>query len=469
MTDRALVPLVCPRSVAVIGASRDPKKLGHVATKNIVDGEYSGRLLPINPEADEVLGVKAYPSIKNGEGDIDLALILVPAPIVPKVIEECGQKGVKTAIVISAGFREVGPDGAELERKLVEAARKAGVRVVGPNCVGMVNASIGLNATISRVISSKGLKKGGIALISQSGAFGAAMFSWAQGRGLSLGKLLSCGNMCDVDETDLLEVLEDDEETRVITMYIEGVKNGRKFMEATRRITRTKPIIVTKIGRSARGAQAAASHTGAMAGSDAIYEAVFKQTGVIRAEDTTQMYDFAIAFQTQPLPKGNGFVILTNTGGPGVAAADACEAQGLNLVKISESGKKKLRELLPPFASVANPIDTTPGISPTIWGRVLETLLEEEDVYGVIANIVGYSRPIEIAEEVVKAFMATVKKFSKPVLFSWTGEKAIDPLIGTLEENRIPVYPNSERAVRAMAALLEYESLVKQHSGNRPR
>jgi len=467
MNTNPLKNFLYPSSIAIVGASRDPKKLGYVLLKNVLGGSYSGKVLPINPESPDVLGLKAYPNLASVEGDVDLALVVVPAPIVPSVIDECGSKGIKAAVVLAAGFKEAGTEkGAKLEADLAEAAKRDGVRVIGPNCGGIINASVGLDATISRTIDPATLKKGGIALITQSGAFGVAMFSWAQDRGTGFGKLFSCGNACDVDDVDLLELLSEDEDTKVITMYIEGLQNGRRFIETARKVVTTKPIVVMKIGRSARGSLAAKSHTAHISGSDDVYDAAFKQVGVIRAKDEEEMFDFAVAFQTQPLPKGNSFVILTNAGGPGVAATDACVAAGLELTDIDEGLRAKLRAILPAFASVANPVDTTPQLQPAGWGDALKLLLEDSSVEGVIANVTGYSRPVEYAEQLVDAILNAVKGFHKPVLFSWIADKKVEHLITKLELNNIPVYRSAERTVKAMAALYNHSRFLERCAPN---
>ncbi len=450
-----------PESIAVVGASRDPKKLGNIVLRNIINGGYKGKIFPINPEVEEVYGVKAYPSVTSVPENIDLAVIVVPAQIVPKVLEDCGKKNIKVAIIISAGFREIGPEGEALEHKIIEIGKKFGVRILGPNCLGIVNASERIDATISRVIDPNQLKEGPIAFVSQSGAFGASLYSWAQGKGINFDKLISFGNMCDIDESDIIAYLATDEKTRAIVMYLEGVKNGRKFFETAKNVSINKPIIVMKIGRSIRGSQAAKSHTGALTGTSAIYNAVFKQTGIIKAENTTEMFDFAKALATQPLPKGNKIAIVTNAGGPGVAATDACQDVGLDLVEVDEHIRKRIKVFLPPFASTLNPIDTTPQVSPKVHGEILKIMLAYEKVDGVISIIVG-SKPRQYAEDVVSAHIGLIKEFNKPLLLSWTADKSAEDLILKLEENYIPVYETPERAVKSMAALRKYSLFLEK-------
>jgi acetyl coenzyme A synthetase (ADP forming)-like protein len=460
MSSEIMRKMFSPKSLALIGASREPGKLGHITLKNLIDGGFKGKIFPVNPEAPDVLGLKAYPSVKNVADEIDLAVVTVPAILVPKVIHECGEKGIKAAIIISAGFRETGAQGEALEQETLEAAREGGTRILGPNCLGIVDASERIDATISRVIDPKTLRTGNIAFVSQSGAFGASLYSWAQGKGIGFDKLVSLGNMSDIDESDVFEYLASDPKTRVIVMYMEGVKDGRKFMKTARQVTAVKPIVIMKIGRSSRGSQAAKSHTGALTGSSAIYDAAFKQSGVIKANNTTQMFDFAKAFATQPLPKGNRIVVVTNAGGPGVAATDTCEQEGLELAEIGDDTRRAIRALIPSFASALNPVDTTPQVSPTISGEILRILLNQKSVDGAISIIVG-SKPRKYAEEVVNAHSTVAKTCGKPLLLSWTADKSAEDLVTGLEENGVPVYETPERAVESMGALKRYAEFLR--------
>ena len=463
MPSKMLQRLFKPKSIALIGASREPKKLGNITLRNIVEGGFRGKIFPINPEADEVYGLKAYQTVLKVPENVDLAIVTVPSFVVPKVLEECGEKGIKVAVVISAGFRETGPEGEALEQKIVAVRKRMGIRILGPNCLGIVNASEQLDATLSRVIDPKELKEGPIAFVSQSGALGASLYSWAQGRGIGFDKLVSFGNMCDVDESDIFEYLATDEKTKVIVMYLEGVKDGRKFLETARKVSAIKPIVIMKIGRSARGSKAAKSHTGALTGASAIYTAAFRQSGIVEAENTSEMFDFGKAFATQPLPKGNEMVIVTNAGGPGVAATDACQDVGLDLAEIDEETRKKLRAFVPPFASTLNPIDTTPQVSPKVNREILRIMLSKETIHGAISIIVG-SKPRQYAEEVVSAHVNLAKEFTKPILLSWTADKSAEDLIVKLEENNVPVYETPERTVKSMAALRRYAAHLEKHA-----
>lgn len=463
MNSDVLMKFFRPKSIALIGASREPKKLGHITLKNIIDGGFKGKIFPINPEATEVLGLRTYQSIEAIPDQVDLAVIAVPAAFVPKVIEQCGQKGIQAAVIISAGFREAGVQGEACEQETVEASKKGGTRILGPNCLGVINASENLDATISRVIDPKKLKPGRIAFISQSGAFGASLYSWAQGKGIGFDKLVSFGNMCDIDESDVFNYLATDKDTKTIVMYMEGVKNGRKFLNTAKRVSRIKPIIIMKIGRSSRGSKAAKSHTGALTGSNAIYDAAFKQSGVIKANNTTEMFDFAKAFATQPLPKGKRVAIVTNAGGPGVAATDACEEEGLELAELTEEVRNRIKALIPTFASALNPVDTTPQVSPKTNAEIFKILLSDENIDGIISIIVG-SKPREYAEEVVNAHISMAKSYNKPVIVSWTADKSAEDLMLKLEENEVPVYETPERAVKCMGALKRYSEFLEKRA-----
>jgi len=465
MSSDVLQKILKPRSIALVGASREPKKLGHITLKNLIEGGFKGKIFPINPEAGEVLGLTAYQSVLKVPYPVDLAVIAVPAAFVPKVIEQCGQKGIQAAVIISAGFREAGAEGEAYEQETVEASKKGGTRILGPNCIGIVNASENLNATLSRLIEAKELKPGRIAFISQSGAFGASLYTWAQGKGIGFDKLVSFGNMCDIDESDVFNYLATDEDTKTIVMYMEGVKDGRKFLSTAKRVSRIKPIIIMKIGRSSRGSKAAKSHTGALTGSNAIYDAAFKQSGVIKAINTTEMFDFAKALATQPLPKGKRVAIVTNGGGLGVAATDACEEEGLELTELAEETRNRIRELIPKFASALNPIDTTPQVSPKINAEIFKILLSHKSIDGIISIING-SKPREYAEEVVRAHVNMAKSYNKPIVLAWTADKSAEDLIIKLEENGVPVYETPERAVKSMNALRRYAEFLKRHGSD---
>ncbi|MHB8173672.1 MAG: acetate--CoA ligase family protein, partial [Nitrospirota bacterium] len=310
-----------PSSVAVVGASRDPMKVGHSILKNLKANGYTGALYPVNPNAGKILGLKTYPGLSKIPGGVDLAVIAVPGRFVMDAVRDCAGKGVQAAIIITAGFKETGEEGHLLERQILKAAAAGGVRILGPNCLGLVNTANGLNASFAPLMPMKG----SIAFFSQSGALCTAILDWSLVRGVGFSKFISLGNKSDISELDLLEYLADDQETRVILGYIEGIDNGREFMEKASRVVRKKPMVVMKGGGTAAGARAASSHTGSLAGSEKAFDAAFRQTGVLRALTIEDLFNFALAFADNPIPEGPGLCIVTNAGGPGIIAADACE------------------------------------------------------------------------------------------------------------------------------------------------
>jgi len=325
-----------PNSVAVIGASRHPESVGHAILRNLIEGHFTGVIYPVNPKARALLGIKAYPNISSIPDEIDLAIIVVPNTAVPQVLEECVEVGVRSAVVISAGFKEIGPEGAKLEEEAVSIAKRGGLRIIGPNCLGIINTdlNIRMNATFSREMPLAGQT----ALISQSGALCVAALEYARQYRIGFSKVVSLGNKADVNEIDVLEYLKDDPETKVILMYIEDLSHGRRFIESVRYITGEvgKPVIAIKAGRTPEGAGAASSHTGALASSDEVYDAIFNQSGVIRVESVEELFNHAKAFSTQPIPSGNRVAIISNAGGPAILATDAVVRCGLKLAPLSE-------------------------------------------------------------------------------------------------------------------------------------
>jgi len=352
-TDNRLDLFFRPSSVAVIGASRDPEKLGYAVLANLKEGGFSGALYPVNPKAEEILGLKAYPTVLDIPGPVDLAVIVIPYPLVPEALRQCGEKGVPAAVVISAGFREAGREGLERELELVQIARQYHIRLIGPNCLGVIDTHTPLNATFAA-----GMPPGGpIAFMSQSGALGTAVLDMAMAGRIGFSRFVSLGNKADVNEVDLLEAWENDPGSRVILAYIEGLPDGQKFMEVARRVTRKKPVVAVKSGVTRSGARAVSSHTGSLAGSEAAYHAAFWQAGVIRAESMEHLFDLALAFAYQPLPRGDRIAIVTNAGGPGILATDALEHAGLQLARLRPETVQALMADLPSAASAANPVD----------------------------------------------------------------------------------------------------------------
>ncbi|MCX8103938.1 MAG: CoA-binding protein, partial [Candidatus Bipolaricaulota bacterium] len=368
-----------PRSVAIIGASHDPNKIGHKIVQNIVANGYAGRVFPVNPKGGEILGLQVYPSVQEIPEEIDVALIVVPAKAVFETVQECAARGVKFAPIISSGFSEVG--NLEEERKIVAYARAHGMRVLGPNIFGLYSVTPSLNASFG----PREIPKGNVAIVTQSGALGVAMIGKAAAEKMGLSAIISVGNKADIDEADLLEYLVPHTETRVILMYIEGVKNGDQLVKSLKRASKQKPIIVIKAGRSRRGAIAAASHTGSLAGAAEVFDAIMKQCGVLRAESIQEAFHWCKFLATSVLPKGTETVIITNGGGVGVIATDACEKYSVELYDDLQVLEKIFSPVTPEFGSTKNPIDLTGQATAEHYTRALEAARHSDAIHSVIA------------------------------------------------------------------------------------
>lgn len=451
--------IMSPRSVAVVGATNRPGSVGLAVFRNILDFGFKGVLYPVNPRAKSVQSVKAYPKLEDIPDEVDLAVIIVPAGIVCSIMKEAGEKGVKGAIVISAGFREIGGKGVELENCLKEAVEKYGIRLVGPNCLGVINndEKVRLNASFA----GKMPKAGNMAFISQSGALCTAVLDYAEGRGVGFSKFVSFGNKADVNEVDFLRYLKDDPDTDVILMYLEDITNGREFLETAREITweTHKPMLAIKSGRSAEGALAAASHTGSLAGSDNAYDAIFYQTGIQRVEGIDELFNYAIAFAKQPVPKGNRVAIVTNAGGPGIMATDAAIRHNLKIANLSEGTKKKLKQVLPPTASIQNPVDVIGDATHERYEAAVRHVLMDENVDGAI--VILAPQAMTDIRETAEIVPRVAKDIDKPVLCSFMGIVDVSEGIRYLEEQGIPNYAFPEAAVRSMSSMVFYGNLLR--------
>ncbi|RLE80783.1 MAG: acetyl CoA synthetase [Thermoprotei archaeon] len=450
--------LFSPKSIAVIGASRTPGKIGYEILENLKEYGFKGKLYPINPHATEVLGLKAYPSITEVPDEVDMAVIAIPAAAVPSVLEECGKKGVKVVVVISSGFKEVG--NVELEEKIVEIARKYDMRLLGPNIFGIFYAGSYMNATFG----PRNVVPGTIAFISQSGALGIALMGWTVLEGIGLSAIISVGNKADIDDADLIDFLGQDENTRVILIYMEGVKRAREFMNVARKVTTKKPIIVLKAGRSERGMRAVASHTGSLAGSDVIYNAAFKQCGVLRAMNVEEAFDWARAFASLPEPKGENVIIVTNGGGLGVMATDAAQDYGLKLLEPPKDLMDKFRRFMPPFGSPRNPVDLTGQATEREYHGAISAALGDNRVHSVIVLYceTAVADPIKVAEGILKAKQEA--SMEKPLVAAFIGGVNTARAIKFLNENGVPTYPTAERAVSSLAALYKWSSWRRRAS-----
>ncbi len=448
-----------PRSIAVIGATNRKGSVGRAVFSNIIKGGYQGVLYPVNPKAKSVQSIKAYPSISDIPDEIDLVVIVVPAKMVSSILEEAGKKGVKGAIVITAGFKEIGGEGVEMENELKTVAQKYGISVIGPNCLGVINndEETSMNASFA----TKMPQPGNIAFISQSGALCTSVLDYADGRHIGFSKFISFGNKADVSEIDLLRYLKDDPKTDVILMYLEDITDGHEFLEVAREIAwdNKKPMIALKSGRSAAGAKAAASHTGSLAGSDTAYDAIFFQSGIQRVNSIDELLDYAIAFAKQPIPEGNNIAIITNAGGPGIMATDAAIRNNLEIAEFTEDTKEKLKRDLPPTAAINNPVDVIGDATHERYEASIRHILLDKNVDGAIVILTPQAMTdiVETAEIVPKA----AELIDKPVLCSFMGIVDVSEGIKLLERNGIPNYTFPEEAVRAMASMVRFSNLTK--------
>lgn len=451
-----------PKTIAVIGASTKRGSLGHKIIHNLISFGFEGIIFPVNQKSPYVYSLKSYKSVLDIPEPIDLAIILVPKEYVLEVVDECGRKGVKGIIVISAGFREIGGEGIEREKKLVEKIRQYHMRMIGPNCMGVFNTApeVRLSATFAPAEPLPG----NIAFISQSGALGAVVLELARHLQLGLSMFASMGNKADISGNDLLEYYYTDPNTRVILMYLENLGNPRRFFQICRRITKEKPVIVVKAGKTRAGAMAAASHTGALADSEVAIDAMFQQAGVLRVASIEEMFTLAMAFAHQPLPKGDRVAVLSNAGGPAILATDALIAQGLTVAEFGRETQRRLREMLPEEASVNNPVDMIATATQENYRAALEILLQDKNVDSVMVIFVTpiLVKSIDVAYKIVEV----ISKYPhKTVVTCLMGHEGVLSGVEELEKHKIPVYRFPETAVRALAAMKEYRQFQQKKKG----
>jgi acetyltransferase len=444
-----------PRSIAVVGASRRADTIGYQIVDNLLRHGYTGVVYPVNPKASAIHSVQAYPTVGAIPGEVDLAVVVVPKDSVLQVVDECGAKGVKSLVVISAGFKEVGAEGAERESALTQRVRHHGMRLVGPNCMGIVNTdpSTSMNATFAPSMPPAGP----LSFLSQSGAMGVTILDYAAEYGIGIHHFASVGNKADVSANDLLRFWGDEEGTRVILMYLESFGNPRRFTALARTVARRKPIVVVKSGRTPAGARAAASHTGALAGVDVATDALLAQCGVLRADSVQELFDIAMALEEQPIPKGNRVAIVTNAGGPGIMIADACESEGLQVVELSTETQARLREIFPAEASVRNPVDMIASATSTSYRVALEAVLTDPNVDSAIAAFVPPLgvKQVDVASSIVEAFREHSDE-GKPILAVLMGRQGFPEGRAELHDAGIPAYTFPESAARALAAMVRY-------------
>ncbi|MDD4767252.1 MAG: CoA-binding protein, partial [Desulfotomaculaceae bacterium] len=407
-----LTGLFNPKSVAIIGASKSPGKIGNVIVKNMISCGYNGKILPVNPKESEIEGLQCYPSVDKIPEPVEMAVLSVPAVKSLEIAEVCGKQGLKYLVVITAGFKETGKEGLELERKLLEICRKYNMRMLGPNCVGVMDTHAPINASFAAGFPLQGE----IAFISQSGAMVLSILDWSYKVGLGFSKFISLGNKADLTEADFIEDASEDPHTKVILCYIEDVENGPHFLDVARRVSRKKPVIILKSGTSQAGAQAASSHTGALAGSDLAYETAFQQSGVIRARNMPELFDLAVAFANQPIPRGDRVAVITNSGGPGIVATDNIEEKKLKMARFTKETIESLRNYLPTESNIYNPVDVLGDAKADRFHYALQTVLADPGVDSAVVLVC----PAAVTEpaETARAMAELRKEFPDKPLFA---------------------------------------------------
>lgn len=470
---KSLDAIFSPESVAIIGASNTPGKVGHDIFDNILRGGFKGTLYPVNPKAKSILSVKTFPTINDIVDNVDLSIIILPPRPCLEAVKESIKKGVKGIVIVSAGFREVGGEGLEIENEIVSLCRAANVRLVGPNCLGVINPvpDVSLNASFSKRMPACG----NISFISQSGALCAAVLDFAADRDFGFSKFISIGNKADVDELDLLLYLHEDLNTAVIILYLEELRKGPEFIEAVKKITsghRPTPVLIIKSGRTSAGAQAAASHTGALAGTEAVYDAIFKQAGIIRADSIAELFDFANAFAykhesalgkaKRKIPSGKRVAIVTNAGGPGILATDMTISSDLELAKFSQETIDELASCLPSMANIHNPVDVIGDAPSDRYEKALSAVIRDDGVDGALVILTPQSMTdaLGTAEAVVRV----ARRSAKPILCCFMGVVDVSPGVKYLQEHGYPVYKFPEDAAKALGALYKYSHwLNREH------
>ena len=458
-----------PKSVAIVGASRQKGKVGYEILRSMLDAGFPGKIFPVNPQAEEVENLKCYPDLPSIGQAPDLVVIVVPAKFVAAVMQQCANLGVKAVIVITAGFKEVGEEGRKLEQQVIQIAKQAGIRVLGPNCLGLIVPAKKLNASFGGTLPAVG----STGYLSQSGALLAAILDMANSNGIGFSKLVSIGNKADVDELDIIEAFAADPDTKVIAGYLESITDGNAFVNIAEQISLKKPILLMKAGVTAAGAKAASSHTGSLAGSETAYEAVFERAGVIRCFSIKSQFDFAQGFAYQPLPKGPSVAVITNAGGAGIMAADAIEKLHLTFAKLSEGTIRRLAEKLPAAANLHNPIDVLGDALPDRYEFAVEVALEDPNVDAIL--ILLTPQAMTDATGTAKAIVdALKKKPGKPVFACFLGANKVAAGNAILKDNKIPQYDSPEAAVLAIKVMVDYvrwrarpKRVVKLFSVNR--
>jgi len=443
-----------PKSLAVVGASKTPGKIGWSLINNLLESGYTGKIYPINPKEKEIMGIPCYPAMKDIPDEVDTAIFSIPAGKVLKIARECGQKGVKNLIVLSAGFKEMGREGAELEKEFLSQSREYNMRVMGPNSVGFIDTHTPINATFLKGFPDKGE----IAFVSQSGAMLAAVLDWSKSAGIGYSKIYSLGNKADLNEVDCIAEAADDPKTKVILCYLEDVACGPDFIKVLSQVTRKKPVIILKSGTSQAGAQAASSHTGALAGSDLAYNIAFKKCGVLRVYSMAELFDLASAFINQPIPRNDRVAIVTNSGGPGIIATDKVETHGLQMARFTKETIDDLRLNLPPEAGIYNPVDVLGDSKADRFKFALEKVLKDENVDSVAVLLcpVAVTEPVETAQAIIELNKSYPEK---TVVAAYMGGDALAEGAELLSANSIPCFTMPEPAIAVLAGMAKYRKL----------
>jgi acetyltransferase len=444
-----------PKSVAIIGASDEEGTVGHALIRNFIDLKFDGKIFPVNIRKPEILGLKAYASVEQIPERVDLAVIATPAKTVPEIVEQCGKCGIMGIIIISAGFKEIGEEGKALEQRITEIKQKYGLRIIGPNCLGVIRPNINLNATFINRMP----KPGNIAFISQSGALGSAILDWAVHENIGFSNFVSIGSMIDVDFGDLIDYFGTDPKTKSILMYVEGLTDARKFMSAARHFARAKPIVVVKAGKFGESAKAAASHTGSLTGEDLIYDKAFKRAGMVRVDEIEDLFNCAEVLGTQPLPKGPNLAIITNAGGPGVMATDAIISKGGKVAQLNSKTIETLDGFLPHYWSHGNPVDILGDARADRYKATVEVCLKDENIDGIliIYTAQAVAEPVEVARSIVELCKNRTDQ-NKTILTSFMGYGAVEEANRIFNENNIPTYSTPEQAVKTYMYMYQYKS-----------
>ena len=455
-TRRPLSPIFSPQSVAVIGATETVNSVGRTILENLIKGGFPGAIYPVNPKRDTVLGIKAYPSITAVPAKPDLAVIITPPTTVPGIVKDCGVAGVKGVIIISAGFKEIGAPGVELERQVLEEANKAGIRIVGPNCLGVMVPASKLNATFAADMA----RPGSVGFISQSGALCTAVLDWSLKENVGFSAFVSLGSMLDVNWGDLIQHLGDDPNTKSIVMYMESIGDARAFLSAAREVALTKPIIVIKPGRTEAAAKAAASHTGSLTGSDEVLQAAFQRVGVLRVEAISELFDMAEVLAKQPRPKGPRLCIVTNAGGPGVLATDMLIGSGAQLANLAPETMAAFNQLLPPTWSHNNPVDIIGDAKPELYAKSLEIAAQDPNTDGILVILTPQAMTDPTATaECLKAYAQIP---NKPVIASWMGADMVAKGEDILNAAQIPTFKYPDRAAKSFYYMWRYSENLRQ-------